>query len=269
MLNLYRMNYKNICQQAAELARNVGRELLDYREKNSLVVEAKAHNDFVTQMDKFSEAKLVEGLSKILPEAGFIAEEATRTDRGEHFNWIVDPIDGTTNFIHKLPPFAISIGLMEDGQMVVGVVYELCGDELFTAWKFGGAYLNGLKINVSTAQTIEQSLVSTGFPYNNFDRIEEYTTALLYFMRTSHGVRRHGSAATDLAYVACGRFDAFFEYDLKPYDVAAGVIILTEAGGKVSDFSYRDNYIFGREIVATNGHVHDEFMSVIMKSFGK
>lgn len=263
------MNYENICRQVAQLARNVGKELMEYREKNALVVEAKGHNDFVTQMDKFSEAKLVEGLSKIVPEAGFIAEESTRTDKGEHFNWIVDPIDGTTNFIHKLPPFAISIGLMEDDKMVVGVVYELCGDELFTAWENGGAYLNGLKINISKADTVEDALVSTGFPYNNFDRIEEYTTALLYFMRTSHGVRRHGSAATDLAYVACGRFDAFFEYDLKPYDVAAGVMLIKEAGGKISDFSNGSDFIFGREIVATNGLVHDKFMEVILKSFGK
>lgn len=262
------MDYQKICAAVAALAQEVGEKLKAYRAQNELVVEQKGHNDFVTQMDKYSEGLIVEGLSAILPEAGYIAEESTRTDRGDRYNWIVDPIDGTTNFIHSLPPHAISIALMEDDRIVVGVVYELCARELFSAWIGGGAYLNGTPIHVSKAADVPQALVATGFPYSNFSRMEGYMKALDVFMRHSHGVRRIGSAATDMAYVAAGRFDAFFEYDLKPYDVAAGAIIITEAGGAVSDFCDGNNYIFGKEIVATNGALHPKFMSIVKESFG-
>lgn len=263
------MNYKDICLKVAELARNTGEELKRYRAQNELIIEAKGHNDFVTQMDKFSEKLLVEGLEKILPEAGFIAEESTRTDRGEVFNWIIDPIDGTTNFIHSMPPYAISIGLMENDKIVVGVIYELSRCELYTAWLGGGAYLNGNPIHVSKAPQVASALVATGFPYNNFDRMDGYMKSLNRLMVDAQGVRRIGSAATDLAYTAAGRFEVFYEYDLKPYDVAAGSILVTEAGGKVCDFNGGNNYIFGREIVASNGLLHDEFMKIIKETIAE
>lgn len=256
------MNYKNICHEVAQLARTTGLQLLKYREKNALVIETKGHNDFVTQMDKYTEGLLVEGLDRILPEAGYIAEEGTRTDNGEEYKWIIDPIDGTTNFIHLMPPYAISIALMHKGEIVVGVVYEMSKDELFSAWLGGGAYLNGKPIKVTAAKSIAQSLVATGFPYNEFSRMDNYMKTLTHFMKHSQGVRRIGSAATDMAYVAAGRFELFYEYDLKPYDVAAGAILITEAGGKVSDFKGGNNYIFGREIVATNGNVHAECIEI-------
>lgn len=257
------MDYKSICDDVVELARTTGLALLEYRSKNELVIETKGHNDFVTQMDKFSEKLLVEGLSRIVPQAGFIAEESTRTDRGDVYNWVVDPIDGTTNFIHSLPPYAISIALMENDKVVVGVIFELGMKDMFYAWIGGGAYLNGKRISVSKASTVEASLIATGFPYNNFERMEGYMKSLYQCMTVSHGVRRLGSAATDLAYTAAGRFDAFYEYDLKPYDVAAGSLLVTEAGGKVSDFRDGDDYIFGREIVADNGAIHGDFMKII------
>ena len=260
------MDYKKICESVAQLARETGEKLKAYRKENELVVETKGHNDFVTQMDKYSERLLVAGLEKIVPEAGFIAEESTRTDRGEIYNWVVDPIDGTTNFIHSMPPYAISIGLMEGERIVVGVIYELSRCELFSAWTGGGAYLNGEPIHVSGAKTVGSALVATGFPYNNFARMDGYMKSLYHFMTTSHGVRRLGSAATDLAYTAAGRFDVFYEYDLKPYDVAAGSIIVEEAGGRVTDFRDGRDYIFGREIVADNGALHDEFMTTIKES---
>ncbi len=257
------LNYKDICAEVGLLAKEVGARLKAFRAKNEVEIEAKGRHDFVTQMDKFSEQLLVDGLSQIVPEAGFIAEESTRTDRGERYNWIVDPIDGTTNFIHRMPPYAISIALMEDNEVVVGVIFELSQEELFTSWKGGGAYLNGQKINVSKAATVEDSLVATGFPYNNFDRLDDYMRALRVFMEQSQGVRRIGSAATDMAYVAAGRFEMFFEYDLKPYDVAAGCLLVTEAGGKISDFSGGNDYIFGREIVAANNAVFAESLDII------
>jgi myo-inositol-1(or 4)-monophosphatase len=256
------MNYKDICESVATLARQTGKRLLQYRAENAVVVETKGHNDFVTQMDKYTEGLLVEGLDKILPEAGYIAEEGTRVDNGEEYKWIVDPIDGTTNFIHLMPPYAISIALMHKGTIVVGVVYEMGHDELFTAWLGGGSYLNGEPIHVTQAPTVSHSLVATGFPYNEFSRMDNYMQTLTHFMKYSQGVRRIGSAATDMAYVAAGRFEVFYEYDLKSYDVAAGAILITEAGGKVSDFKGGDNYIFGREIVATNGHVHEECINI-------
>ncbi|MCQ2235964.1 MAG: inositol monophosphatase [Bacteroidales bacterium] len=263
------MDYKIIAQQVAELAKEVGLKLMQYRKENAVQVEIKGKHDFVTQMDKYSEKLLVEGLSQILPEAGYIAEEGTRTDRGEKYNWVIDPIDGTTNFIHGVPPHAISVALMEGERVVVGVIYELCGKELFVSSLGGGAFLNGEQMHVSRTRTVEESLVSTGFPYSNFERLQQYMKLFMHFTHHSSGLRRHGSAATDLAYVAAGRFDAFFEYDLKPYDVAAGVLLVTEAGGKVSDFAGGDNYIFGREIVATNGNIYDEFMIPTKEAFGK
>lgn len=257
------MNYKDICQEVAKLAQSTGEKLKEYRKANGLVIESKGHNDFVTQMDKYSEKLLVEGLEKILPEAGYITEESTRTDRGETYNWVVDPIDGTTNFIHNMPPYAISIGLMENERIVVGVVYELSRCELYSAWLGGGAYLNGEPIKASKAPAVGNALVATGFPYNNFDRMDGYMKSLNKLMVDAQGVRRIGSAATDLAYTAAGRFDVFYEYDLKPYDVAAGSLLVTEAGGKVCDFNGNSNYLFGREIVASNGILHDEFMQII------
>lgn len=263
------MDYKILSQQVAELAKEVGAKLMQYRKENAVQVEVKGKHDFVTQMDKYSEKLLVEGLSKLLPEAGYIAEEGTRTDRGEIYNWIIDPIDGTTNFIHGVPPHAISIALMENDKIVVGVIYELCGKELFSSSLGGGAYLNGEQIYVSKTPTVGDSLVSTGFPYSNFERMQQYMKLFMHLTHNSAGLRRHGSAATDLAYVAAGRFDAFFEYDLKPYDVAAGVLLVTEAGGKVADFAGGENYIFGREIVATNGIIFDEFMIPTKAAFDK
>ena len=263
------MNYKQICQQVAQLAMQTGKELMQYRNNNKLIIEAKGPHDFVTQMDKFSEQLLVAGLEKIVPEAGFIAEENTRTNRAETYNWIIDPIDGTTNFIHQMPPYAISIALMEGEQIVVGIVLELSHMELFSAWIGGGAYLNNTPIHVSATPDVNNALIATGFPYNNFSRIDGYMLSLNHFMRMASGVRRIGSAATDLVYTACGRFDAFYEYDLKPYDVAAGSIIVTEAGGRVCDFANGNNYLFGREMVATNNILHNEFMTTITNTLNK
>lgn len=263
------MDYKKISQEVAKLAQEVGLKLMQYRKENAVEVEVKGKHDFVTQMDKYSEKILVEGLSVILPEAGYIAEEGTRTDRGEKYNWVIDPIDGTTNFIHGVPPHAISIALMEGQCIVVGVIYELCGKELFVSSLGGGAYLNGEQIHVSKTGKVADSLVSTGFPYSNYERMHQYMQLFMHLTHNSAGLRRHGSAATDLAYVAAGRFDAFFEYDLKPYDVAAGVLLVTEAGGRVSDFMGGSDYIFGREIVATNGQIYDEFMVPTKEAFGQ
>jgi len=207
----------------------------------------------VSYVDKESERRIVAALQVLLPESGFIAEEGTTTKRGERFNWVIDPLDGTTNFIQGVPVYAVSIGLLDGDELVLGVVYEVGRDECFYAWKNGGAYLNGEPIHVSNRNNIHDTLLATGFPYNDFSRMGEYMKFLEWTMKNARGVRRLGSAATDLVYVACGRFDAFWEYDLKPWDVAAGAVIVKEAGGIVTDYSGGDNFLFGREIVASNG----------------
>ncbi len=258
------LNYEHICHQTIELTKAVGAFIRE--QKNNItdeVIETKGLHNYVTYVDKTAEQKLVDGLSKILPESGFIAEEGTSDKKGDVYNWIIDPLDGTTNYIHGLPPFAISIALMENDKAVVGIVYEICLDECFYTWKDAKAYMNGKVIKVSGAKTVKDSLVATGFPYFDYSKLEPFIKSLAYFMKNSHGMRRIGSAATDLAYVACGRFDAFYEYSLSPWDVAAGAFLVEQAGGKVSDFGGGTDYIFGKEIVSTNANIFNEFLNVV------
>lgn len=258
------MDLKNICQQVINLSKETGRFILNEKNNNSdMRFEEKGLHDFVTYVDKTSEQKLVEGLNVILPEAGYIVEEETTTTSGENYTWIIDPLDGTTNFIHGVKPFAISIALMEKDEIILGVVYEIGLNECFYAWKGSSAYLNGDKITVSKKSNIEDSLIATGFPYYDYKRIKPFLESLEFFMRNSHGIRRLGSAATDLVYVACGRFEAFYEYSLSPWDVAAGSLIVKQAGGKVSDFKGKNDFIFGQEIVAANNDVFDNFLAIV------
>ncbi len=255
---------QKLCQAVCTLTKKVGAFIKKEGEIFSADrIEIKGKNDFVSYVDKTSEQKLIEGLSLLLPEAGFIAEEGTSSKKGIHYNWIIDPLDGTTNFIHGIPCFAISIALMYNNKIVLGVVYEINQDECFYAWEGSKAYLNEKEISVSDAKTLSDSLLATGFPYYDYDRQNEYLDLLKHFMKTTHGLRRPGSAATDLAYVACGRFDGFYEYGLQPWDVAAGAFIIQQAGGKVTDFKGADNYIFGKEIVAGNNACFDEFLGAV------
>lgn len=263
--NLY-MDYKEICFKVKDLAVEVGKYVREERAKlNESGIEIKGKNDFVTYVDKNSEKQIIKGLISILPNSGFFAEENTNTSKGEVYNWVIDPIDGTTNFIHGLSPHAISIALLENSNLVVGVVYEVGMNECFYAWKGGGAYCNGKQIFVSTTKNVEKSLIAIGFPYNDYSIMDKFIQTMVFLMKNSHGLRRLGSAATDLAYVAAGRFEAFYEYGLKPWDVAAGAIIVQEAGGTVCDFSGNNNFLFGGELVSTNSLVHDELMGIISK----
>ena len=246
------MNLEEITSQVANLARQTGEFVRKAAsEFNRESIEYKGLNDMVSYVDKETEERLVDGLRKIFPEAGFIAEEGTgqKTDNQE-FTWIIDPVDGTTNYMHGLPVFAISIALMQKDEIVSGVVYEINRDECFTAWLGGGAYLNNKLIKVSSAKYLKDSLIATGFPYYDFDKMENYLNILKELMQKSHGLRRLGAASVDLVYTACGRFEGFFEYNLKPWDVAAGTLIVQEAGGKVTDFKRGNDFIFGRELIA-------------------
>lgn len=246
------IHYQLICEEVAVLAKRVGSWLRSERQQLAHVNrETKGVHDYVTQFDKQSERMIVDRLRELVPEAGFITEENTISKQADLFCWIVDPLDGTTNFIHGLFPTAISIALKEGEEIVVGVVYEIGRDECFYAYKGGKAYLNGLPISVSDCRSLDDSLLATGFPYSDFSILDPFMQYLEWSMQHTHGLRRLGSAATDLVYVACGRCDGYFEYGMKPYDVAAGAFIVQQAGGVVSDFSGENNWLFGREIVAS------------------
>lgn len=256
--------YKELCLATCEIAREAGHFMANERKSfDDSKIENKGLHDLVSYVDKASEKQIIEQLQLILPEAGFIAEEGTNNTKGDRFNWVIDPLDGTTNYIQGLPIYAVSIGLLDGDELVVGVVYEVGHDECFYAWKDGGAFLNGESIHTSTRADIHDTLLATGFPYNDFSRMDEYIKILVWRMENARGIRRLGSAATDLAYVACGRFDAFWEYDLKPWDVAAGAIIVKEAGGFVTDYKGENNYIFGKEIVASNAKIQEIILNKI------
>jgi myo-inositol-1(or 4)-monophosphatase len=232
-------------------------------------VQTKGLHNFVSFVDKTAEKKLIEGLKHLVPNVGFIAEESTVANSESQYKWVIDPLDGTTNFIHGLAPYAISVALMSEQETLLGIVHEITRNETFYSWKGEKAYLNGNEIKVSEAKTVKDSLIATGFPYYDYDCMKEFLDSLDFFMRNSHGLRRLGSAATDLAYVACGRFEAFYEYSLSPWDVAAGAFIVNQAGGKVCDFKGGNNYIFGREIIASNSHIYHEFLENIKSIFKK
>ncbi len=230
-------------------------------------IETKGKHDYVTYVDKNAERHIVEGLQSLLPEAGFIVEENTISKKGEAYNWVVDPLDGTTNFIHGIPIFSVSIALIHHEEVILGVVYEVNMDECFSAVKGGGAYLNGKPIVVSGAGALKDSLLATGFPYHDYSRMDGFMEFFRWSMKNTHGLRRIGSAAVDLAYVACGRFEGFYEYGLNAWDVAAGCLIVTEAGGKVSDFKGENNYLFGKDVIASNDKIFDEFLYQIQQAF--
>lgn len=264
------MDYEKLCRETVKIAKETGKYILSERGKISFQqVESKGKHNYVTEVDKNSEKKIIERLKKVLPDAGFIAEEGTNEEKGKVFNWIIDPLDGTTNFIHGAPPVAVSVALMENDSVVVGVVYEIFHDECFYAWKGSPAFLNDKKIKVSETPEVKDSLIATGFPYFSYDRMRGFMDSLEYFFTNTHGVRRLGSAATDLAYVACGRYDAFYEYNLNPWDVAAGSFIIEQAGGKNADFKGGNNYIFGKEIVSSNNKTFKEFLKDVSNFMNK
>lgn len=254
-----------ICADVCRISRRVGAFILAEQKKlTEYDVESKGLNDFVTYVDKAAEEHLVAELNTLIPNASFITEEATIAREDKEFIWIIDPIDGTTNFIHGLPLFCISIALMHQGKIILGVVYEISNDECFHAVEGGKAYLNQKEIHVSSRNLLKDSLLVTGFPYKDQVKLERWMKLFVELLKKSHGVRRLGSAAIDLAYVACGRFEAFYEYGLSPWDVAAGTFIVKQASGKVSDYSGGNDYIFGKELLAGNGRMNEELREVII-----
>lgn len=226
-------------------------------------VREKGKHDLVTVVDEQAEKLIVDFLSKTFPNDAFLAEEGSygegddgRADR----RWIIDPIDGTTNFAHDLAPFCVSIALEIDGRLCVGVIYEIGRDELFTAVNGEGAFVNGRPIHVSRTTELDNAVVTTGFPFREFSNIDGYMTVLRAFMERARAVRRPGSAAADLAFVAAGRMDGFFETGLSAWDLAAGALLISEAGGRVSDVNGADRFLESGRILASNGRVHEEML---------
>lgn len=257
--------YAEAREVAAQLVREAGQIVRYYAGR--VVVREKGYNELVTQADEEVQHFLIEQIRRYFPEHAILAEEDLRAmpDSRERapFRWIIDPIDGTTNFTHGVPPYGISLALQHEGQTVVGVVYDVPHEELFTAVRGHGLYVNGVRARVSQTATLREALITTGFPYREVMHLDEYLEALGQVIRAARGVRRPGAASVDLAWVACGRFDGFFETGLSPWDVAAGILLVEEGGGRVTDFHGRPDPIFARQLLATNGHLHEALCALV------
>ena len=223
--------------------------------EQGLLPEEKDRNDFVTETDRQSERMIKETLSKVFPEIGFLAEEEGSRPEGDSY-WIVDPLDGTTNFIHGFPHIAVTIALVDAGRIVLGLAYDPLREELFEASLGGGAFLGGEPIEVSRAERLEDALLGTGFPFRIHRQLDDYMALFRELFSGCRGVRRAGAAVLDLAYVAAGRLDGFFELGLNPWDVAAGALLIREAGGTVTDFFNGPAFVSSGTIVAGPGPVH-------------
>lgn len=262
------MNLEKIEQGVIEICREVGEFISAEGASFDLTRIEQKHvfNNLVSYVDKEAEKTLVRTLAKLLPEAGFITEEGTvEQQQQREYNWIIDPLDGTTNFLHGIPLYAISIGLTRNDHAVLGVIYDVCQKQCYHAVENGPAYCEDNIIRVSGIASLSESLLATGFPYYHFDKRDDYLEIIKEFLNVTHGIRRLGSAAIDLAYVASGRLEGFFEYNLHPWDVAAGTLIVQQAGGKVTDFTGGSNAIFGNQFCASNALIHPEMIEVISK----
>jgi myo-inositol-1(or 4)-monophosphatase len=229
---------------------------------DSLKVDSKGRNDFVSEIDRKSEADIIATIRRSYPQHAILAEESGRSGENEYV-WIIDPLDGTTNFLHGFPVFAVSIAVQHRGRLEHAVVYDPMRQEFFTASRGDGAQLEGKKIRVSSQRTLEGALIGTGLPFRmGMAHVDEYLAMLKVIMRTAAGVRRPGAAALDLAYVAAGRLDGFWEFGLAPWDTAAGVLLIQEAGGRVGTLSGGD-YALGPNIIAGNPKVYDELLATL------
>jgi myo-inositol-1(or 4)-monophosphatase len=223
-------------------------------------VSFKGDKNLVTEADRLSEELIVKRIRESFPDHDILAEESPATSRGSLYRWIIDPLDGTTNYAHGYPVFSVSIALEISGKLALGVVYNPMLDELFFAEKGQGAFLNEERLSVSRVERLEGSLLATGFPYNIRTSEDNNINYFNKMIMVSQAVRRAGSAALDLAYLAAGRFDGFWELQLKPWDVAAGILLIEEAGGQVTDFSSRPYRLDGDKVAASNGRIHQEFL---------
>lgn len=255
---------KNYLNVAIAAAKEAGKIQMKYFGKE-YEVNYKGEIDLVTEVDRICEKTISEIILKNFKNHDILTEEGGQKSGGSSWKWIIDPLDGTTNYFHGYPYFCVSIALEIDGEVMIGVVYNPVLDELFYAEKGEGAYLNGRKIHVSKTERLEKSFLSTGFPYDLRNHADYYLNYFREFIIRSFAIRRAGSAALDLSYLAMGRFDGFWELKLQPWDVAAATLLVTEAGGKVSDFKGDSFSIYLKEILASNGLIHEQMLEVIGK----
>ena len=228
-----------------------------------LNIRAKRANDFVTQVDQAAEQAIIEIVKKAYPDHGFLAEESGASEGKADTVWIIDPLDGTTNFIHGFPQYCVSIGVQHRGALAHAIVYDPNRNELFTASKGRGAFLNDRRIRVTGQTKLADALVGTGFPFKELTRLDLYTRQLQSMMRSSSGVRRAGAAALDLAYVACGRLDAFWELGLAPWDMAAGVLLIQEAGGLVGDLKGEQTFMASGDICCSTPKIFPALLEAL------
>jgi myo-inositol-1(or 4)-monophosphatase len=247
---------------AKETAKEAGKILRKNLEKKN-IIEYKGEVNLVTSVDKLSQEYIYEKLSSYFPGHGFLAEEELEKKSKTEFRWIIDPLDGTTNYAHGFPVFCVSLALEWKGRIILGVIYNPMINELFWAVEKRGAFLNNKKIRVSKTKELDRSLLATGFPYDLRESKENNIGHFNNFVLRAQAVRRCGSAALDLCYVACGRLDGFWELKLFPWDLAAGMLIVKEAGGQLSDFKNNKIDIYTKEIVASNGLIHSQMIEIL------
>lgn len=258
-----RMDTNIYFRVSKEAALKAGQMLKDNIDRSSEIFY-KGTVDLVTNFDTQAQRMIFDHLSSRFPDHDYLAEEGLSQNKGAEFRWIIDPLDGTTNYAHSFPVFTVSIALENKGEVILGLVYDPMREEMFSAVKGEGALLNKKGIKVSNVDDLDKSLLATGFPYDI--RTSEVNNIAHFnnFLTRAQGIRRCGSAAMDLCYVACGRFDGFWELKLSPWDMAAGALIVREAGGQISDFRNEEFSIFGSEILASNGLIHHKMVNVLM-----
>ncbi|MBL8232978.1 MAG: inositol monophosphatase [Bryobacterales bacterium] len=256
---------RSYLESAMDIAREAGALLVTFLERR-IGFELKGDYDLVTEADRASEQLIVNRLKNLFPSHSIVAEEGGGGEGTSDYRWYVDPLDGTTNFAHSFPMFNVTLGLEKAGELIAGVIYDPLRQEMFSAERGGGAYLNNRRIHVSKVSSLAESLIATGFP----SRRRHLNVNVHFYHQlamATHGVRRGGSAAIDLAYVACGRLEGFWEFGLNPWDMAAGVLLISEAGGKVSDMKGQPALLRGPHLLADNGLVHGEILTVFAEIF--
>lgn len=253
---------KNILLKAAKES---GIIIKEYFEKKFIIESKDAISNLVTEVDKKSEEKIIKIIKKEFPDHNILSEEIGAINAKSEYKWIIDPIDGTINYAHSIPLCCVSIGLEKEGEIILGIVYNPMSGELFFAEKNGGAFLNDKKISVSKETNLKKSLLVTGFPYNTSGNPNKPVEVFANFVNQDIPVRRLGSAALDICWTACGRFDGFWEYNLNPWDTAAGYLIMSEAGGKITNFNGERYNIYKPEILATNGLIHNDMLREFKK----
>ena len=248
---------------AVRAARSAGDLILRSADKvDQLRVDQKGRNDYATEVDRMAEREIINIIKTAYPDHAILAEESGAHE-GNDYVWVIDPLDGTTNFLHGFPQYAVSIALKHKGKLEVGVIYDPLRDELFTAKRGGGAMLNNRKLRVTQQNSLKGALIGTGFPFKTDQHLDAYTGMFRALTTECAGIRRAGAAALDLAYVAAGRLDGFWEIGIMEWDMAAGILLIKEAGGVVTDFSFNDNYLESGNVIAGSPKMHQLMYALI------